>query len=163
MKNILKLLPQKKNLCASWCMHAPWWRNMYLLICFFRRYCEPNEIGLSFSNEHNCFCNWYSMPFERMFGESNVPKISSALNWMIIYVKPFTSTDDNMAFWVSFLNAEWNIISPFSFKHIITDSIQYFIEYWQTDLAIIHKWYSFPNALISYNSVGYFNFYVISS
>ena len=48
------------------------------------------------------------------------------------------------------------------FKDTITDRIQDTIEHWQTDPSSIHKWYSFPNASISYNSaVSYFNFYVI--
>ena len=49
-------------------------------------------MSLSFSNEHNCFCNRCdSMPLKRMFGDRNVHKVFSALNFSIIFIKPFSS------------------------------------------------------------------------
>ena len=44
----------------------------------------------------------------------------------------------------------------------LTNCILKFVEHWLTDSTSIHKWYSFQNASVYYNSeVSYFNFYVI--
>ena len=96
------------------------------------------------------------MLFKRMFGDRNVHKIFSALNFAVICVKPFTS--NRTTFSVSFFNAEWKIITHHLWLHsnphiTLTD--------WLT--GSIHKWYLFPNVSISYNSVSYFHFYVICS
>ena len=50
-------------------------------------------MSLSLSNEHNCFRNPYSMPLKQglWLGDRNVHEVFSALNFSIIFIKPFTS------------------------------------------------------------------------
>ena len=47
-------------------------------------------MSLSFSNDYNCFRNRYSMPLKKMFGDRNVHKVFSVLNFSIIFINPFT-------------------------------------------------------------------------
>ena len=68
----------------------------------------------------SCFRNWYFMPFKRMFRDSNVHKMFSALNSAIIYIKPFISKNTTFSS-VSILNIEWSIISPLN-KHFVLNT-----------------------------------------
>ena len=48
-------------------------------------------MSLSFSNDYNRFRDRYSMPLNRMFGDRNMHEVFSALNFSIIFIKPFFS------------------------------------------------------------------------
>ena len=97
--------------------------------------------------------------------DTNVRKVFPALNLTIIFIKFITCIITQPLICNMFF--QWNIISPLNFfkktRHALIAFKTWWISDWLTDWhskhSWVHKWYSFPNVSISYNSVtSYFSY-----
>ena len=87
----VNVLRTEKILCVFrwdfWRLHVPLWRNVHLVIFFFRNH-DPNcvamkwnEMSLSSFSVQLFSYNWYTMLLKRMFGDWNIHKIFEPWTW----------------------------------------------------------------------------------